>query len=1019
MKRVLLLLFLLLLVTSASAANEFPMMIGKMVKGGNTYDGLDRQSFFDAHGFWAKHADYVIAGHAESTTSDGKFFDALKVSSSDSGTTTITLVYINEHYSIMCDDINTDTTDNGWNVDMYNFHFMTDSLGLTYEDYFFHYDDTYDSCVFPVWAGCTGYGDAHRYFDNAVIADSQKRVSQDFLGNDFGDSRWPGGDANILNYYTDPTAFAKARAYGYLRMLNNSSLFFGLDSTPGGLWSDNHDYDGAVAESYIYNVNRGNNMWSYGGATGGDVWSSSSGDMDWAEIAAPMGANQGTAWAAFGTAYSLFADTLTDYGYTIVANVVNLRASRVDDLLKNGAEAVAVASIEFGGNDMINNYWSRAKGQDENADITRLDTLKAYGIKWINEFRYYWDNPAANDTTNSWLAHSAFGTYLVFYDPTLSLFTYNTRVPSYGTGDGDTLSWSNWDLWKINMGDTIADWYTTVDTGLTNQSNSVHLLIREFDSGWAAFLPKEADGSDTSSTEYYTYDFGDGVYVLGENSPGHASDSTFKSDGEVNIQYGHSVIVLKSQGDASPSISDILPASGYVDSTDRITFTATDDLKIDSVTTYIWPPDSASGVNDSIHIHDTTFGTTITEYSPNLDDYDYLWLDSGQTYIVVVAWDSAGQENRDSTLILIDVQQNEAPVISVILPTAVYVDSTERITFTVVDDFGELDSVFCYLWSPSSDSINVYDTVFSPQITTYSPNLADYDVTWSIEGTYYLVIVAVDDPDNVSRDSVQVAVTVPVEFETVVITWKDSVVNEETYVRSNALNSNFGRVTSGGATRVIVNLGPFFSNERISLHRTNTFKDSTDLHTGLIIDSVLLSVSVQSVTVGAGDWFDIETSGIDSIRNWVEGDRNGGEAQDCEVSWDSAQQKGPGSCATAMAWGAAGLRGATDTMGVTGNKVRIDETIVAGDRITFYIDTVVANVWKDNADANEGVCMRFTDKSGNISTALNWYGSETSVSGREDSISTLTLYGHIGEGIGPPQNVIWKRNRLIRSRTGQ
>lgn len=547
------LIFILLLASVASAV-RYPMMEDKMVKGGNTYDGDDRQSFFDNFAFWGEHADYIIAGHAEATTSDGKFFDALKDRASDLSRTIKTFVYTNEHYSIMCDDITTDTTDNGWNTEMYNFHFAVDSLSLAWEDMFFHYADTYDSCIFPVWDGCTGYGDAHRYFDIGAIADSQKRVIQDFLGNDNGDSRWPNGDANILNYFADPIAFAKARAYGYMRIFDRSSLFWGLDSTPDGLFLDNHDYDGCVAKSYIYNVGRGNNMFSYGGTTGGDVWSSVNSDMDWVGIASPIGAGHTVLWDSFALACLNFCDTLKDNGYgTMIANCVNLRGSRVGDYSMNGSENVCIQSIEFGCNDMINGYWSQLKGGSESGDIARLDSLKDAGSMWINECRYYWNDATSNDTTPSYLAHVAFGAYLVFYDPTLSLFTYNTRVPSYGTGDGDTLCWSNWDLWEINMGDTIADWYTTVTSGLTNQSNGVHLLVREFDSGWAAFLPKEASGSDTSSTEYYTYDFGEPVYVLGEDSPGHASDSNYKANGEVQIQYAHSAIVLKVQGAPAPT----------------------------------------------------------------------------------------------------------------------------------------------------------------------------------------------------------------------------------------------------------------------------------------------------------------------------------------------------------------------------------------------------------------------------------------------------------------------------------
>lgn len=255
--------------------------------------------------------------------------------------------------------------------------------------------------------------------------------------------------------------------------------------------------------------------------------------------------------------------------------------------------------------------------------------------------------------------------------------------------------------------------------------------------------------------------------------------------------------------------------------------------------------------------------------------------------------------------------------------------------------------------------------------------------------------------------------TIPVGAADIVIEWKDSVVIEDAYVRSNDATNNFGRVTTAGATRVVCDIGPFFSNERISIVRINTFKDSTDLHAGLIIDSLLFSFSIQAVTVSVGDTFFIQTSGIDTNKNWVEGDRNGAEAQDCEVARDSAQQIGSaGTCATAQEWLVTMLRGTADTMGIFTGKpadsVRMDDAVSAGDRILIYVDTVVGNIWKATADDNEGFCIRFTYKSGNISTALNWYGSETSVAGRADSIPTFTLYGST-----PEVGVVSTRRRKV------
>jgi hypothetical protein len=93
-------------------------------------------------------------------------------------------------------------------------------------------------------------------------------------------------------------------------------------------------------------------------------------------------------------------------------------------------------------------------------------------------------------------------------------------------------------------------------------------------------------------------------------------------------------------GDVAPSIGAILPTSGYRDSINNITCSITDDHELDSLWCYVREPN-----NDSTYVFDTGFTTSATVY--NLEKA-HTWLNSGNSWIVIVAKDSAAVVTKDS-----------------------------------------------------------------------------------------------------------------------------------------------------------------------------------------------------------------------------------------------------------------------------------------------------------------------------------------------------------------------------------
>lgn len=259
---------------------------------------------------------------------------------------------------------------------------------------------------------------------------------------------------------------------------------------------------------------------------------------------------------------------------------------------------------------------------------------------------------------------------------------------------------------------------------------------------------------------------------------------------------------------------------------------------------------------------------------------------------------------------------------------------------------------------------------------------------------------------------IMLLLAVPVGAADVQIKFIDSVNVEEAYIQSNAAINNQGRVIQAAANRVVHVVGRNFSNNRNTVMRFPFFKDSTDEYAGLIIDSFKIVQKLYSATYDANDDAYMFAVGVDTNMNWVEGNRAGAEAQDCEVSWDSAQQVGSaGTCATKQTWATGGVRGTTDTMGIWGgtpaDSVLVFASEVAGDSIILYVDTQVVNQWKDYAYANEGVVI-FVRGGPNDSYNHTYYSSESNFSGATDSINYAILYGST-----PEEGVSLRRRRML------
>lgn len=735
--------------TMGSRAEDFPSL--RIFRSGNAYD--DAGDFISGVSFWGRNAARISAGQGHEHPSGRKWFDSLKVHASIAGRTLLTEAYSDFMFYVECGNAKVDygvSFDYG-NAQTHNFWYIADSLSLIWDDLFFVLADDSDSVVYALrTASCVGTADPDRKWANVDLPDSQKYQSQFGTYNNPSDNNYPATDAQYMNY-TDTINYALMKSHAYLRLKDSGKLFSNLDSTMDGFTFDNSHPDSWRSPNYVHSPGNGYSWWSFGGNTGGAIWSYGAADIDWVGYDAPFvigGPNYtilGNAWSA---SFNIMLDTMKDMGISTSCNYVNGSPSGVESYAARHGEPVTTLFFEFRGNDLLyKTYATITAPTGSNAELSRVDSAILYNIPHVNEFRSF--GGFADDTSHAWAAHSYLCAHMTYQDTALTYFCFQ-NWKNGSAADGDSMYLANWGLFKLDYGDVLNE-RQYVDTGTTVDGDPIHLFWREYENAYVLWYPPDALTDDTALTNYYEWDCGQPVYELGRSSPGHV-DSTYRANGKIRISPRHGVVAWKLGSEAPPSISDILPTSSYKDSTDAVTATIEDDYGIDSIFNYVWHPDSTPGVHDSISIWDTVFSAGVLLWSPS---HNYTWPDSGDFYIVFAAKDDSLNWTRDSIQILADVAHNP-PVISNIAPVAAYRDSTDSIMADITDNAG-VDSIWSYVRNPNGDSIHVADSVLSPISASFHYS---HEYTWLDSGLYWLVFVAKDEEVSETRDSLQILVSV-------------------------------------------------------------------------------------------------------------------------------------------------------------------------------------------------------------------------------------------------------------------
>lgn len=640
-------LFILLLLPAVCGADMFPMM--KIDRGGNMYTTETEQR--NGYAFWGRQADAVIAGHAFKMADGTYWVDRIKQVAHDSGRVVPCYAYINFHATQICGN---DTTaligDGQYNSEWYwlmqkadeitGDQDARDSLYITIGD---------DSIVQALVASGTlcSYPGGTRIVDgNSADLRKQRFAHQNWL-NEAGGWGYPAGQLNILNYW-----YPKIKEIRALSLLNWIENHMPCDSPLQGFFGDNSP---PASGSDFYNYWHING--SYGGATGGAGYSTAAASVDWDQLASPHGTGATALKVKYTQYFTAIAETLLAHGYRSIPNNGPYSAADLDNMLiaggnptNNGTQVVADVVLETG----LNNFMGEKQWAWGTREMVAIwDTIRNHpDVRNYWEIRYWQGTgeTAYPDTGKSHFAHDGFCVFLTLQD-TNSYFTYG----GYGTSansvaDADTGWMTHYSIFRIDMGDPISTIYTMVTTGTSNAGGAVHFLKREYADGWACFLPKELNsGAGSDTTDYYTYDFGDPVYVLGENWPGHAWDSTYKANGEVNIKYAHGAIVLKARSEAPPTILYISPPTGYtdyIDSTVTVSAQCDDDYGIDSIKNYMRRP----VFPDSTMLWDTIFADGVTTWTPS---NPYTWPMQGVFYNTFVVYDDNAHVTRDSTAITI------------------------------------------------------------------------------------------------------------------------------------------------------------------------------------------------------------------------------------------------------------------------------------------------------------------------------------------------------------------------------
>jgi len=636
----------MILAAGAAGVDEFPNM--KACRVANIYS---EENYEYAWRFWGRTMDLVLNGGDNQYRDSGgvQFFNRLKQAAQTNGRTIKVCLYTNYHNDLVCHDTLGSSGDCQYNrehicfmaaADAYHSGDQScrDSMYITVGD---------DSIMQSLGAGgslCSGTGGARVINGHSADLKKQRFSFRTWL-NDPGEYSYPAGTSWIINYWYSPIAVI--RASGLINWADNYTC---ADSAVDGWYWDNaYPRDGAGMSNYL--VLNG----SWGGATGGSGYSTAQADVDWDQLAAPYttaGKNTAaTKFCQFGTAV---AESLLNHGYETWANYSGIYpVDWLDNMClqggnptNNGDSVVANVYFECGGGGdalrgFLTNTWT--------GGITRLlayaDTCRNHptmGNAW--EFRY-WESPVS-DNVPAYMAHSSYIAFLVIQDTGSSYYSISRRFQDDGSVQNfDTLPWS-YSLFRYDLGYVISPTYSIQTTGTASDGGPIHLLSREYEDGWALFLPMEA--GYTTTTNYYSKNMGEAVYVLGEDFPGQSNDSNYKEDGIVRVYRGRGTYVVKVRGESGPTIRYITPPDGYegyLDSTYTVTAQISDDYGLDSCYNYLRHP-----VFDSLLINKEVYGVDITEATPSVD---ITWPFLGTSHVVYVVWDDSDHVARDSSDIYI------------------------------------------------------------------------------------------------------------------------------------------------------------------------------------------------------------------------------------------------------------------------------------------------------------------------------------------------------------------------------
>ncbi|MHC4645171.1 MAG: hypothetical protein ACYTBJ_06700 [Planctomycetota bacterium] len=527
----------------------------RIAVGGNAYDQNKKQ----VPAFWARNASLIAAGHgADYIYGNGwYFFDSLDYYCDVIYTRSIILCpYSDYHYWVACNDpTSTDTT--GFNAFPYNYNLMIDSLSLDKNGQFMIMGDAYDSTKYPTRTTlCADAAGTDRYYDIAALADSQKYVNHFGTYNPTDDPHYPNVRCYICNY-ADTVNFPLWRALAERRIVENADIFLGVNRTTvvDGLGHDNAVKGSHAPASYTCSGSFIGLFVSYGGATGGDVWSTACGDIDWVGWPSPYtvgGDSYDTLYSRFCTSVNGINTYTASWGLVSVANGVNAVPGDVDDYANysgvQGAGGNVIIFNELQGFEIFYETHSVLTSQTNKSVISRIDSLIWHGIPHIQEGRFFGGTYPA-DTGNAAMFHDFACFHQVMRDTALSYFCVD-NMNNGGTVPGDTAYIANYsDFLSRDLGNQIGP-RIFVDTGLTQDGDAVNLYIMEYANAFMLYFSQEAmaDTINARSTNYYVYDLGEDVYEIGLTYPGHALDSTYRSDGKIRIGPGVGVMAWKTGG---------------------------------------------------------------------------------------------------------------------------------------------------------------------------------------------------------------------------------------------------------------------------------------------------------------------------------------------------------------------------------------------------------------------------------------------------------------------------------------